>query len=176
MLWFLSPGWETCSRVRRFCRNGNRLVSMVWSLVRHSTVLDIRNSLSAFSPTMCWSSPTTHWRSDFSVFHGLTSRFWNLKTTRNYVRLLVYHLNLYLFSVVCNYHKSTIYASRLIGLTKTCPSSRHLGSSSDKNNVSLVPRLIAMSLSHRHRPANDAGLSPVNDTTRHSGLNPNLSA
>lgn len=68
-----------------------------------------------------------------------------------------------------------MYASLLIGLTKTCPSVRHLGSSSDKNKVSLVPKLMAISFLLRHRPAKDAGLSPVNETTLHSELNPNLS-
>lgn len=74
-----------------------------------------------------------------------------------------------------NYHNRTMYAFLLIGLTKTCPSVRHLGSSSDKNKVSLVPRLMAMSFLLKHKPTNDAGLSPVNDDTLHSELNPNLS-
>lgn len=77
--------------------------------------------------------------------------------------------------VISIYQSSAMYASLFIGLTRTCPSIRHLGSFSDKNKVSLVPKLIAMSFLFKHKPTKDAGLSPVNDITRHSELNPNRS-
>lgn len=54
------------------------------------------------------------------------------------------------------------------GLINTWPSVSTLGSFVQNNNVSLVPKLIATSLSLNLIPMRDAGLSPVNATTSQS--------
>ena len=54
-----------------------------------------------------------------------------------------------------------------MGLTKTCPLVVGFGLSSHNMRVSLVPRLIHMSVFFKQTPAREAGLSPVNATTSH---------